>query len=448
MEIQLTADQILTMAPDASSATAGKKLGTSKPWKNVGQNPEVLWGECQGSALYQVRVDLTTLAIHCTCPSRKQPCKHGLGLLLLAVNNPSSVPASEEPPDWIVSWLNKRAAASKRKETKEAEEALTSQPNVASPGGTSTQRKSAGKRLAQVTQGIERLNLWLNDLARNGLGSLETQPAKFWEDQAKQMVDAQAPGLASRLRRMAAIPNASADWPAKLLAQLGQLALLTQAFHRLDQLEPALQEDVRLMIGWNLREDEVITRGEQVTDEWLTIGQVVDEVERGRTQRVWLLGTATQRPALIIQFAPPGGSFPEAFTAGVRQKARLVYWPSASPQRALIGHRLGSVTSVQEHLPGPTSIEAFLHQAATEMARLPWRERFLCTLQDVTPVYESESRRWYVRDSHGQALPLVSGEHWRLLALSGGLPIDFAGEWNGETLLPLGALTEGTYHIV
>src|SRR5579859_1964321 len=253
------------MAPDASSATAGKKLGTSKPWKNVGQNPEVLWGECQGSALYQVRVDLTTLAIHCTCPSRKQPCKHGIGLLLLAVTNPSAVSTSE-PPDWITAWLNKRAAASKSKEAKEASETSKSRPNGASAISTSTQRKSAQKRLAQVTMGIERLDLWLNDLVRNGLGALETQPAKFWEDQARQMVDAQAPGLASRLRRMGTIPNASTDWPERLLAELGELQLLIQAFRHIEQFDPALQEEIRQMLGWSRKEAEVSQIGERVRD--------------------------------------------------------------------------------------------------------------------------------------------------------------------------------------
>ena len=96
---------------------------------------------------------------------------------------------------------------------------------------------------------------WLEDLVRNGLASVETQPASFWEGQAKRLVDAQAPGLAGRVRRLAALPHATPDWTARLLDDLGRLALLTHAFRRVDQLDPALQEDVRGLIGWSLSQD-------------------------------------------------------------------------------------------------------------------------------------------------------------------------------------------------
>jgi len=131
MGLQLTSnDQVLTLAPDSSSAAAGKKLANAKNWQNQGQNADALWGECQGSALYQVRVDLSTLTITCSCPSRKLPCKHGLGLLLLAVSTPRSVPHSE-PPEWVTSWLAKRAANSKRKAYSEPQKPPASSSSAA-----------------------------------------------------------------------------------------------------------------------------------------------------------------------------------------------------------------------------------------------------------------------------------------------------------------------------
>src|ERR1019366_9585573 len=136
------------MAPDSSSATAGKKLGNAKLWQNIGQSPAALWGECQGSALYQVRIDLSTLSLQCSCPSRKLPCKHGLGLLLLAATSPSDVPETDAP-EWITSWLANRAAATQRKET----------PKPAGAPPSAAQVKTAEKRMAQVTHGIEHLDL-------------------------------------------------------------------------------------------------------------------------------------------------------------------------------------------------------------------------------------------------------------------------------------------------
>ena len=435
--MQFTTEQVLTMAPDAGSATAGKKLGNAKHWKNVGQSPAALWGECQGSALYQVRVDLSTITLQCSCPSRKQPCKHGLGLLLLAAISPSDVPEAD-PPEWVVSWLAKRVAVSKRKETiKETTKAESGVPSV-------TQVKTAEKRMAHVRLGMERLDLWLSDLIRNGLGSVETKPAKFWEEQAKQMVDAQAPGIASYIRHMATIPNASTDWPEKLLGQLGQLTLLSQAFHHLDQLEPALQDDVRQMIGWTVKEDEVIQRGEHVSDDWLALGQTIEDGERTRTQRTWLFGETTKRSAQILQFALPGASFEKNYPLGIRQRADLVFWPGNSPQRALVEKRSGNVLPITDTLPGSETIDEFFASVASVKAKQPWQERFLCILRSVIPVYGNNA--WCIRDQNGNALPLIRGDHWQLLAYSGGWSVDFAGQWDGEAVTPLCVLAEGIYH--
>lgn len=448
MGISFTTDQVMAMAPDSRSSAKARQLATSRHWQHLGQNIEAggagaLWGECQGSALYQVRVDLTTMTPACSCPSRKQPCKHALALLLLAVEQPSCLD-SGPAPEWVTEWL-KRRTASRKPSSGEAEGVAS--PKVTKSASPAT-AKRAEKRLALVTAGMEQLDLWLRDIVRNGLGSVETQPAKFWHNQAAAMVDAQAPGIAARVRRLAGIPNSSPDWPEKLLVQLGQLALLVEAFRRFETLDAALQEDVRQAIGWTLNQDEVAASGERVEDTWLMLGQVVgDEEQRVRTQRTWLLGSATRRPALILQFSAGGISFPEAFPVGMCQRAELLYWPGASHLRARIENRR-EVTPLRQHF-GEESSAAFLTNVAALLGRSPWQERFLCALRNVTPLYDAANRRWYARDSQGDALPLsASLDHWQLLALSGGSPIDLAAEWNGETLTPLGVLADNTYHIL
>ena len=44
-------------APDAAAAAAGRKFAGARSWETLGRSDEALWGECQGSALYRVRVD-------------------------------------------------------------------------------------------------------------------------------------------------------------------------------------------------------------------------------------------------------------------------------------------------------------------------------------------------------------------------------------------------------
>src|SRR5208282_2193860 len=116
-DMNLTLDQVAAMAPDASSAAAGKKLMGVRHWAELGQSPGAIWGLSQGSALYQVQVDCSNLGYHCSCPSRKFPCKHVLGLLMLYTESAAAV-ASKTPPEWVTIWLLKRLATAEKKAAK------------------------------------------------------------------------------------------------------------------------------------------------------------------------------------------------------------------------------------------------------------------------------------------------------------------------------------------
>lgn len=437
MEFHITSDQVLALAPDSSSASAGKKLNNLKHWKSTGMSAEALWGECQGSALYQVKVELASLTSQCSCPSRKLPCKHSLGLLLLAA---SSSVSPAEPPEWVTTWLAKRAASGTRKQERaeKAAKAATDAPSAA-------QLKTAEKRLANVKKGVETLDLWLNDLVRQGLAGVSSQPASFWYQQAARLRDAQAGALDTRVRRLATIPNASPAWPEKLLGELGKLALLTHTFAQEEQLEPGMRAEVRQLIGWNLTQDEVSARGEALRDDWLILGQVLQEEERGKTQRTWLTGARSGRAALILQFSMAGQPFAESFAPGSHQEAELTFWPGAYPQRAFLGKRLGDLAPITDALPGVDSIDAFLDTVAQALGHQPWLEHFLCVLRGVVPVCSEDGKIWHVRDNEGQALPCTDSTGWLLLALSGGHPLDLAAEWDGTTLRPLAAMARGTY---
>lgn len=443
--MNLTTDQVLALAPDPSSGNAGKKLANARTWQELGRSDEALWGKCQGSALYQVRVDLRDTSVRCSCPSRKFPCKHGIGLMLLVAGAPTSVPQAA-PPDWVAEWLAKREEdKTKREEKAKAAEATEVVDDPARAERRQAQaNKSAAKRAGLVARGLDALDLWLDDLIRSGLAGVELKPASFWESQAARMVDAQAPGIATRLRALAGIPNSGPDWPERLLAELGHIALLSHAYQRIDELEPGLADDVRSMIGWSLKEDEVVARGEVLADEWIVLSERVTTEERLRVSRAWLLGMTTRRAALVLQFAAAGAGFEETFVPGTRQQASMIYWPGAYPQRALVRERNGKPHPHVDILPGVDSINEFLQDVAHALARQPWLDRFPCVLRNVVPVLAGD--RWLLQDRAAVALPLAPGTHWTLLALAGGAPVDFAGEWDGRSLRPLGILAAGQYH--
>ena len=434
--MQLTSEQVLALAPDAGLAANGKKLANTRHWRSLGQSEQAIWGECQGSALYQVRVEAASLAVKCSCPSHKFPCKHGIGLILLAVDG-QSVPQGE-PPEWVREWLAKRAESAEKRQTRA--EKPPKQVDVAA------QARRAEKRAALVGQGLNQLDLWMGDLVRNGFATLETLPATFWERQAAQMVDAQAPGVAGRLRMLSGIPDSGPDWPERLAGGLGQLALLTRAYSQIDALDEPLRHDVRQLIGWSLSQEELTALGERVEDEWLAVGQWIEDNDRVRTQRTWLLGVETRRPALVLNFSAAGAPFGEAPIPGLRQRAVLTFYPGAHPVRARLDGREGPPAQISELAVGHESIADFLDGVAGALARQPWIDRFLCALRGAVPVCLEDGARWYLRDKDGDALPLVSKNDWQLLALSGGHPVDVAGEWDGRALRPLSVCADGRFH--
>ncbi len=340
-------------------------------------------------------------------------------------------------PQWVVEWLAKRAAR--------AAPRAASVSALATSDQQARQNKRREKRATLVQQGIDRLDLWLQDLIRTGLAGIELQKAAFWEKPAARLVDSQAPGLAARVRRLAFIPGSTSRWPERLLCALGSLAMLIEAFRRLDTLDPALQADVRSLIGWTLKEDEVVAHGDLVPDTWLVLGQWVEHEDRLRVQRTWLCGLQTGRPAFVLQFAAAGAAFVVPLVPGTELDASLAFWPSSHPLRALMRQRLGPTKSLLHRPPG-TGVDAFLEQAAHALARQPWLDGLPVVLCDVVPVPASGGT-WQVVDGTRSALPLPAGEPWSLLAVSGGHTLTVVGEWRDGVLRPL-AVADAEHYVL
>jgi hypothetical protein len=425
--LALTVEQILGLAPDAAAAQAAHKLASSRSWSRLGSSEAAIWGECQGSALYQVRVAKSDLDSKCSCPSRKFPCKHALGLLLRSVAQP--IPAAEEPP-WVRDWLEKRPVREKtRKE--------------AAPPDPEAQAKRAEKRLERVRGGLEMLDLWAQDLVRDGIASLEERPPAFFGQMAARLVDAQAIGLARRVRRIGFLAGSDPGWPRTVLEELGLVALASHAFRRIDDLDAPLRADLRQLVGFSLDKEDVIAAADRVEDDWVVVGQIVSEDERFRSQRTWLRGLRSGRYGLVLQFAPGTAPFEETLLPGSTIPATLAFWPGAFPQRALIHERRDAPGTPVQRLPGFEDVAAFLDSAAAAYSRQPFLERLCCTIRGVMPFCEEKH---FVRDQHGATLPLAGFDNWMLLAVSGGRPVDIAGEWNGRVLFPLAVAAEGTFH--
>ncbi|WP_409470151.1 SWIM zinc finger family protein [Streptomyces sp. HC307] len=438
--VRWTADQVLALAPDAASRKAGSKLGAAGPWSEAGSSDEgTLWGLCKGSGSkpYQTVIDIADAsgpAYKCSCPSRKFPCKHALGLLLLWAGGDGAVPPGKAP-DWAEQWTEGRR---KRAAEKRAAGAGGSPSGSADPEAA---RRRAERRAERITAGATELEQRLTDLLRGGLAAAEQAGYGLWEETAARMVDAQAPGLAGRVRELGAIPASGPGWPVRLLEECALLHLLDQGWLRRDGLPEGLAATVRSRIGLPASAD-----GPPVRDRWLVLAQYDTADARLTTRRIWLYGAESERTALLLSYGAAGRAPELALPVGLTLEAEVSAYPGGSRQRAALGERFAAPTSTSIRPPGVTTTQAVARYGDALRAD-PWLDSVPVTLDRVIPTPDGDS--WQLADAdENAALPLTPTARsrpglWQLVALSGGTPVKVFGECGHQGFTPLTAWPAG-----
>lgn len=437
--VRWSADQVLALAPDAASRKAGSKLGAAGPWSGAGSSDEgTVWGQCKGSGSkpYQTVVDIADMsgpAYKCSCPSRKFPCKHALGLLLLWAGEDSAVPRGPAP-DWAEQWLEGRR--------KRAEEKKDATASAGGSGDPEAARRRAERRATLVTAGATELEQRLADLLRGGLAGAEQAGYGMWEETAARMVDAQAPGLASRVRELGAIPASGPGWPVRLLEECALLHLLDQGWLRRERLPDGLAATVRSRIGLPASAD-----GPAVRDRWLVLAQYDTSDARLTTRRIWLHGAESGRTALLLSFGAAGRAPELALPVGLVLEAEVSAYPGAGQVRAALGEQFAPPVPAAIRPPGTTTARAAARYGEA-LRDDPWLDSVPVTLDRVVPTPDGDT--WQLADTDGDtALPLTPTAHsrpglWRLVALSGGAPVKVFGECGHRGFTPLTAWPEGT----
>jgi len=429
----LTTEQVLALAPDPASAKAGSALATPRKWSKTGRDGDLrmVWGECEGSGAnpYRTQADLSEPAFRCTCPSRKFPCKHALGLLLLLAADASKF-ATTEWPDWVAEWASSRQERAERRASKKESDG---EERAIDPAARA---KRVAARADKITAGLTELDLWMRDLVRGGIAGVEARPMSFFHTLAARLVDAQAPGAARLVRELSALPTTGDGWHGRMVARLGRLHLLTAAWWRYDTLTPEAQADVRAHLGWAITESE-LSDVHGIDDEWIVVGQIQTDDDRLRVRRTWLLGTESQRSALQLSFAVGTAPFTELLPPlGDSFRAELAFFPGSLAQRAFIRSRSDEAPRTVAWPSGERWLSVAVGAFARALALDPWVERVPLLLDDVVP--ERIGNAWRVRDERGDVLPITPRfQGWSLLAVSGARPVSMSVEWTGEHLVPL-----------
>lgn len=453
MPQELNYEHILTLAPDAGTAQRAKSVAHAQRWHSIEGNGRAIWGTLGDPAdPYRTAVDFEGMGFKCSCPVRRLPCKHGIGLLLLFSKANHLFQLVETTPDWLADWLKKRS----EKATKSTIGEATSRSPEAENTLAEQRRLNREKRMFQMAAGLAELESWLLDLFRQGLATLEGQATSYFNDLASRMVDAKLGTLARRIRQLPLLMK-DAAWHEKILAELGEIYLLLRAFQRLDTLPEPLQDDLLSLAGVSLKKEDLLAQT-GIEDHWLVAGQTLEEDDANLlARRTWLIREKTGKTALLLDFSWGGQGFEVNFKLGTVLRAELVFYPSAHPQRAILKKFEYSEVAFSLRNGFP-SLAAFADGYAGALAENPWLGRFPAFLEGVVPLFLPNKKTvgptsvatttdFVLVDALRKQLPLDTDEikGWKLMALSCGRPIGVFGTWDGEGFMPLSVVVEGQF---
>lgn len=433
--MNLSEEQILALAPDDSSKKSGKDLANPSKWSNTGIGAKALWGECQGSGKnpYRTQVDINNIAFKCSCPSRKFPCKHGLGVLLLYTRQKGLFP-EKVSPDWVNDWIDKREEKVEKKQEKEDK-----------PVDVEAQAKRQQQRLKKINGGVEELQLVIKDIVRNGILNMPEKGPVLFTNLNKRMIDSQAQGLAVMTRELAEMNYFQENWQTQFMDQLIRIYLATVAFKNANSLPEVLSDEVKNQIGFTQSTEE-LKQQEGLQDNWFILGRSTEQQDQLFVQRNWLFGINSGKYALVLQFYVRA-QLPELnLTPGTFVEAELSFYKSICPYRAIVKN-IGKIMFPKD-VKGFENWEMVLKYEKEQYLKSPFITHLPFYVNDVR-LTTSESE-WFLQDNENSVIRLLINENglFKMLAVSGGNKFSVSVIGEEGYYKPIGMLINDTYTIL
>lgn len=402
----LTQEQILQLAPDDNSAKSGIQLSNPSNWVALNVNNRAIWGACQGSGKnpYSTFVDLTNIAFKCSCPSRKFPCKHGIGLLLLYIKKPDGFNQTEILPLSLAEWLDKRSERLEQKDEKPEK-----------PVDETAKAKRTEARAKKINNGIEALRIWLKDIIRTGILNVPQQQYTFFENVTARMVDAQAPGLAMLLRKMSNINFYEEGWQYELTKQISKLFVITEAYQNIEHLDPEWKVEIENIIGLTKSKEDVL-KEIPIRDQWVVCTKIQEEENYLITEKIWFFGIETKKFALHLNFYPKNQVPEQVFSAGTTVTADVHYYPSAAKLRVLPSNIIQ--TTPTSLVTGIQTTEELFGIAANNLSINPLQNSIPAILTNFKLIFSAS--KWYLADEEGYYLTIRNNEMicWNILSIT------------------------------
>lgn len=438
---RLSIEEIEALKPDDASLKAARGIAGPGKWENLGQNAHSIWGECKGSGSrpYLVQMDVAAQAFKCTCPSRKFPCKHSLALCLMYVGY-NNLYNGTEAPLWVSEWMGGRQARAEKKQEKAVDPASASlKDHQKSVQQTEKRRSQRNKR---IQDGLNELQTWLVDQLKHGLGRLPQQLVQI-KQMASRMVDAQMPLVARRLNDLHDLVGIDPEWVVRALEKLGQLQLLIEAFSRIENLNPAEQADLFEALGVSNKETPENTGISSLSSEdiWVVLGVTFQAEKKLWRRMVWLQGQGSGRFALLLDFNFGGSSFTPAYIEGQVINGVCQYFLSQYPLRARM--ESSELTEIPPRLGFSSDSADCLNSYARQLGLQPWTWVSPWAVNNMRICFDEQKQLFFARDdNYIFVLNIGEPDGWRLLAVSGDLPVVLFAEFANRKLTPLSAWRE------
>ena len=235
----------------------------------------------------------------------------------------------DAPAERVQAWAESRRD---RAEKSAARSVAKAEKAAADPEGAA---KRAAQRAERIGNGLADLDRWLTDQIASGISDSAALSYSAVDPVAKRLVDAQAPGVAGRVRTLATARSSSGDaWPDAVLAEFARLHLLCQAWTRLAELPPAMQDTVRRRVGISVDADAVRRDGERVADRWHVLGARDRAADKLTERRIWLRGAESGRAAMLLAFGAAQQAPTLALPVGAVYRAEMAFHSEVLPLRA------------------------------------------------------------------------------------------------------------------
>jgi hypothetical protein len=319
----------------------------------------------------QTNIKKNSLAHFCTCKYTKSCIHIALSLEFLSTNQ-----TQDDPPIQIIGDINKQTAEANKV-------------------------KRSEKRVAQLEDGLDDLQLWVDDMFSQGLATQIQSNKKFAESIAQRMSDAGLGALHKRLQNLQAKTVSALTNNHPLPIEWADLLMLMRAAAQSDKIPEPLWNDLTQELGITLRKDAVKEQSEQKKEPFMVLHVEYKYPEpRLQERTTWYYGHKTHGIYAHIEFEFEGSGMYLGPDEHAKTNFEATYWlyPSMAPLRIVLAER----PEQKHYFNAPNlrlnnSLELAFKQYTSALKLKPWLTEWPVLIQNAHIYYADN--QFFIQDS-------------------------------------------------